>query len=258
MYNYTLITGSSSGIGYELAKVFAEYGHHLILVARSESVLNELALELHREYKVEVKVIPADLSQEKEVYRIFDICRENEWHVESLVNNAGVGDNEGFANSDWRKQKQMMAVNMDALVHLTHMFLPDIMQISRGGVLNVASTAAFQAGPFMAVYYATKAFVLSFSEALNEELRGTGVHVTTLCPGPTASGFQKTAGLEHAKLFQMMRVPSSREVARYGYKSFRLGRSVAIHGWLNRLGVQLLRISPRALIVRLVRLLQAK
>ncbi|MGE5086695.1 MAG: SDR family NAD(P)-dependent oxidoreductase [Bacillota bacterium] len=256
MFQYTLITGASSGIGYEFAKVFAERGHHLILVARSRDVLEKLAEELHKAFKVTVQVVVADLSLDEECLKVYRTCQENEWAVENLVNNAGLGDNEAFVDSDWKKQEQQIHLNVSALVRLTHLFLPAIVKQRRGGVLNVASTAAFQAGPFMAVYYATKAFVLSFSEALSEELRGTGVTVTALCPGPTESKFQKVAGLDDAKLFEVLHIPTSRVVAEYGYKSFRLGKRVAIHGLMNKLGVQLLRISPRFLVVRIVRLLQ--
>ena len=258
MSQYTLITGASSGIGYEFAKVFAERGHHLVLVARSREVLETLAAELHKNFKVNVHVVTADLSSDEECMKVFQICQESGWSVENLVNNAGLGDNEAFALSDWKKQDQQIRLNIHALVRLTHLFLPDMVKLKTGGVLNVASTAAFQAGPYMAVYYATKAFVLSFTEALGEELRGTGVHVTALCPGPTESKFQKVAGLDDAELFKYLHVPTSRSVAEYGYKSFRLGKRVAIHGLMNKLGVQLLRISPRALVVRIVRLLQEK
>lgn len=256
MFQYTLITGASSGIGYEFAKVFAERGHHLILVARSQDILAKLAEELHKAFKVTVQVIAADLSRDEECLKVYRTCQENGWSVENLVNNAGLGDNEAFAESDWKKQDQQIRLNIQALVRLTHLFLPEIVNQRRGGVLNVASTAAFQAGPFMSVYYATKAFVLSFSEALSEELRGTGVTVTALCPGPTESKFQKVAGMDNAKIFELLRIPTSRAVAEYGYKSFRLGKRVAIHGLMNKLGVQLLRISPRFLVVRIVRRLQ--
>ena len=147
---------------------------------------------------------------------------------------------------------------MESLVRITHTFLPAMVNAKRGGILNVASTAAFQPGPFMAVYYATKSFVLSFSEAINEELQGTGVHVTALCPGPTLSGFQKTANMDKAKILQYLNMPTSRSVAEYGYKAFMNKKTVAIHGLGNKLMVQSLRISPRALILKILRLLQGK
>lgn len=258
MSKYTLITGASSGIGMEFAKIFAAHGNNLILSARSADVLEKLAVELKSKHSVQVHVIPVDLAVPEECQKILTFCQDRELIVENLINNAGFGDHETFLDADWKKLEQMIRLNMESLVRLTHLFLPDMTERKSGGILNVASTAAFQPGPFMAVYYATKAFVLSFSEALNEELKGSGVHVTTLCPGPTRSGFQKTANMDKAKLFEMLKIPDSSVVADYGYKAFINKKSVAIHGVGNKLMVQMLRVSPRSLILKIVTLLQGK
>lgn len=256
--HYTLITGASSGIGYELAKNFAEDGHNLILTARSKGALDELAEKLRKEYGIQVQVFGADLSQPTECMNLLTFCEDGGFVVENLVNNAGFGDHEAFVNSDWKKLEEMMRLNMESLVRLTHELLPGMVERKKGGILNVASTASFQPGPFMAVYYATKAFVLSFSEAVNEELVGTGVYVTSLCPGPTRSGFQKTANMDKAKLFDLLNIPSSKAVADYGYAAFQKKKAVAIHGLMNKIMVQSLRVSPRFLILKIVRLLQGK
>ena len=257
MNSFTLLTGASSGIGWELAKIFAAHSENLILVARSKEALEKLAAEIRSTHKVSVEVIALDLSLETAPEELAKICQQRNLRVENFVNNAGFGDNAVFATSSWKKQAEMMDLNMKSLVHLTHLFLPDMLARKKGGILNTASTAAFQPGPFMAVYYATKAFVLSFSEALNEELRGTGVHVTALCPGPTLSGFQKAAGMDSSLLFKM-KVPGSLEVAEYGYKAFVAKKPVAVHGLLNKFLALSTRFTPRFLMVKVVRRLQEK
>lgn len=258
MSNYTLIAGASSGIGYEFAKIFAKNGYNLVLSARSKQILEDLAAELSALHGVKVHVLEADLSNPDECRKIEAFCQNNEILVENLINNAGIGDNESFVNSDWKKQEQMMRLNIESLVKLTHMFLPNMVAKKSGGILNVASTAAFQPGPYMAVYYASKAFVLSFSEALSEELKGTGVHVTALCPGPTRSGFQKTASMDKAVLFNYLNIPQAVDVAAYGYRAFKNKKAVAIHGFMNKVMVQSLRLSPRKLILKVLGLLQKK
>jgi uncharacterized protein len=177
-----LITGASSGIGLELAKVFAANKINLVLVARSESKLNELANEV-KQQGVTVNVLAKDLSSYNTAKEIFDWCGQQNIQIDYLVNNAGVGDFGFFHESEWKKQEQIINLNITALTYLTHLFLPDMVKRKNGKVLNVASTAAFQPGPTMSVYYATKAFVLHFSEAIANELEKTGVTVTALCPG---------------------------------------------------------------------------
>ncbi|MBS1972158.1 MAG: SDR family oxidoreductase [Bdellovibrionales bacterium] len=255
--SFTLLTGASSGIGFELAKIFAAKNHNLILTARSKETLEKLAEDLRNTHKVKVEVVALDLGLDSSPETLFNYCQEHGLNVDILVNNAGFGDNVVFARSEWRKQAQMMDLNMKSLTHLCHLFIPEMIANREGAILNVASTAAFQPGPFMAVYYATKSYVLSFSEALNEELRGTGVHVTTLCPGPTISGFQEAAGMDTTLLFKMP-IPNSRIVAEYGYQSLMAKKSVAVQGWANKLMAFSVRLSPRGLLVRVVRLLQEK
>jgi short-subunit dehydrogenase len=255
---HTLITGASSGIGLELAKVCARHKENLVLVARSKSQLEQLAQELNKDFGVKVTVIPMDLSDPTSPQKLFDEVNERGLSINVIINNAGFGDHGAFAQADWRKQQDMIQLNIMALTHLTHLFLPKMISNNRGKILNVASTAAFQPGPLMAVYYATKAFVLSFSEALSEELKGTGVNVTALCPGPTTSGFQKTANMGDVPIFKLLTPPTSKAVAEYGYSALNKGEVVAVHGPLNRLVVQSLRITPRCMVIKMVRKLQEK
>jgi uncharacterized protein len=249
-----LITGASSGIGLDLAHLFAADGHDVVLVARSEGRLRALAQELEAKHGVKATVIVADLAQPDAPRQVFERAPA----VDVLVNNAGFGTSGKFAETDLRTELEMIQVNIAALTHLTKLFLPRMLQRGRGRILNVASTAAFQPGPLMAVYYATKAYVLSFSDAIGEELRGTGVTVTALCPGPTATGFQQTAALGSEALLKIMRPVSSMEVARAGYRALMRGRRVVVPGMKNKLGVQSLRITPRALATRVVRALQER
>ena len=244
-----LITGPSSGIGLDLAHLFAENGHDVVLVARSEAKLRSLAAELSSKHGVQATVIVADLTRPDAPREIFAAAPP----VDVLVNNAGFGLSGKFAETPMRTELDMIQVNVAALTHLTKLFLPQMLERKRGRILNVASTAAFQPGPLMAVYYATKAYVLSFSEAIAEELRGTGVTVTALCPGPTATGFQKNANMGTEALLKLMKPVSSMEVARAGYRGLMRGQRVVIPGLKNKLGVQSLRFSPRALTTRIVR-----
>lgn len=255
---YTLITGASSGIGLELAKICACNGQNLVLVARSQEILEELARELQEKYSVEVEVIPVDLSLPLGPEKLFNSIKEKGFVVNTLINNAGFGDHGLFASLQWEKQNAMIKLNIIALTQLTHLFLPDMLARQGGKILNVASTAAFQPGPLMAVYYATKAYVLSFSEALAEELDGSGVTVTALCPGPTLSGFQKSANLGDVPLLGLFRLPTSEQVASYAYQSLSIGRRVAVHGVLNKILTQSVRFIPRGIVVKLIGKLQSK
>jgi len=249
-----LITGASSGIGLDLAHLFAQDGHDVVLVARSEDKLRELATELERKHKIAAHVIVADLTRPDAPQHIFERAPA----IDILVNNAGFGTSGKFADADLRTELEMIQVNVTALTHLTKLFLGPMLQRGHGRILNVASTAAFQPGPLMAVYYATKAYVLSFSEAIAEELRGTGVTVTVLCPGPTATGFQKNANLGSETLLKVMRPVSSMSVARAGYHALMRGQRVVIPGLKNKIGVQSIRMTPRALATRVVRALQER
>lgn len=251
-----LITGASSGIGLEFAKVFAENGNNLVLVARSGDKLNKLAEELRAAKNVQVKVITADLSKMNEVQAVYDTCKAENIVVDYLVNNAGFGDFGFFINSDWKKTEQMIDLNIKSLTLLNRLFAPDMVSRKSGRILNVASTAAFQPGPTMAVYYATKSYVLFLSEAMSNELKGTGVTVTCLCPGATESGFQSAAAMEESALVKGKKLPTSAEVAKFGYKAMMKGRLTVIHGFMNYLLANSIRFAPRAWVLPIVRKIQ--
>ncbi len=247
-----LVTGASSGIGYELAKVFAKEGQNVVLVARNQGALETLAKELQEKYSVSAVVLPADLSDPSAPGQIHALLAKESVPVDYLVNNAGFGTRGPFQESDLKSQLSMMQVNMVALVHLTRLFLDDMVKKGEGRILNVASTAAFQPGPLMAVYYATKAFVLSFSEALADELKGIGVKVTALCPGPTSTGFGKSAGMEDARLFNRG-VMEAETVALAGYEGLMKGRKVVVPGFRNKALATASRFAPRKFVIRTVR-----
>jgi short-subunit dehydrogenase len=251
-----LVTGASSGIGRELARVFAANGSNLIVVARGREKLDELANELHTRHGVRVDVLPKDLSQPGAAESLDSDLRAAGLNVDVLVNNAGFGVHGNFAESDLKRQREMILLNILALTELARLLLPAMRRRARGGILNVASTAAFQPGPFMAVYYATKAYVLSFSEALADELRGEPVTITCLCPGPTRTGFASAADAVKTPLFEKF-AGDAAGVARQGYRGFRQGKAVIIAGFLNKLGAFSTRFAPRWFAARLVRSLHA-
>lgn len=248
MQRTALITGASSGIGLELARLFAADKWDVALVARSEGKLNELAAELPG---ITAHVIPTDLAQPDAPARIIDALHGVEIHA--LVNNAGFGLGGEFAKTDLNAELEMIQVNVTALTHLTKLVLPQMIARHRGAILNVASTAAFQPGPLMAVYYATKAYVLSFSEAIADELRNSGVTVTALCPGPTDTGFASVAGTGSTMLFKMKRPADSKSVAQAGYEGMKSGKRIIIPGVTNKLLAQSIRVSPRRLVTAIVR-----
>lgn len=247
-----LITGASSGIGEELALVFARHGRHLVLVARGEDRLRALADRIGRETSAEATVIAADLSLSGAAERTYEAVAGAGVVVDTLVNNAGFTAFGPFSGIPLATELEMISVNVVALTALTKLFLPAMLSARSGRILNVASTAGFQPGPLMAVYYATKAYVLLFSEALAEELEGSGVTVTALCPGPTRTGFQSRGALENSRLVQG-EIASAREVAEFGYRALMAGRRVAIPGWRNRLLAQAVRFTPRRLVTRMVK-----
>ncbi|PWU08052.1 MAG: short-chain dehydrogenase [Verrucomicrobia bacterium] len=242
-----LVTGASSGIGRELARCFAADGSKLILVARKRDALNALADELRREFKSHIEVLPADLAEPAAPGRIFDYLQAAGTKVDVLVNNAGFGAKGTFAELPLDRQMEMVRVNVTSLTHLTRLFLPGMISRRRGGVLNVASTASFQPGPGMAVYYATKAYVLWLTEAIAEELAETGVTVTALCPGPTVTNFFSAAGGVPSRYFERAAM-SAEEVARIGHVAFRRGRVIAVAGFRNRLMAFSTRLAPRSLV----------
>jgi uncharacterized protein len=251
-----LVTGASGGIGLELARLLAADGHDLVLVARSRERLDEEAAALARDHGVTATAIALDLAGPEAPERLHDDVRRRGLEIDVLVNNAGFGSHGRFVETDWEPERRMIQLNMLALTGLTKRFLPGMVERRRGRVLNVASTAAFQPGPLMAVYYATKAYVLSFSEAIAEELRGTGVTVTALCPGPTLTGFQGAAGIGNVRLIRgAMRflVMDAASVARIGYRALMRGRPVVVAGRLNRLLAWSVRITPRSVVRRISR-----
>lgn len=253
-----LITGASNGIGLELARVHASKGDDLVLVARNKVKLDELKLELEDKYKIKVYNIGKDLALTNAAQEVYEEMQKQNIQIDYLINNAGFGDFGMFVETDWNKELQMINLNITTLTHFTKMFLKDMVKRKSGRIMNVASTAAFQSGPTMAVYYATKAYVLSFSEAIDNEVSGTGVTVTTLCPGATESGFQAAAAMEESRLVKGRKLPTSKEVAEYGYDAMMKGKTVAIHGWVNWILANSVRFAPRSLIVKITRMIQDK
>ncbi|MGO8746189.1 MAG: SDR family NAD(P)-dependent oxidoreductase [Thermoguttaceae bacterium] len=247
-----LITGASSGIGLELAKLFAADKSNLVLVARSKEKLDQLADELRRAHGIEIRVLPRDLADPAAPQAIFDELAANGVQVDVLVNNAGFGASGPFADIPFQRQLEMIQVNVTTLTHLTRLFLPAMIERRRGGILNVGSTASFQPGPMMAVYCATKAFVLSFTEALAEEVVGAAVTVTCLAPGATETGFAATAGMSKSFLFRSGAM-DVRTVARAGYRGFRAGKVLVVPGVKNTLTIFSLRLAPRAVVRRIAK-----
>jgi len=250
-----LITGASAGIGRELARLFAADKSNLVLVARRRERLEELAAELRKQHGVEALVVPADLGRADAPQAIADQLVRDGLAIDVLVNNAGFGALGPVAELDVGRQLEMIQVNVAALTHLTRLLLPAMIERRRGGVLNIGSTAAFQAGPFMAVYYATKAYVVSFSEALADELASTGVTVTCLCPGPTVTEFAETAKMGDALLFKLQTM-TAQAVAQIGYRAFRRGKLLVVPGWINYLGATGARLVPRSVARGIARRLQ--
>jgi short-subunit dehydrogenase len=239
-----LITGASSGIGLELARCFAEDKSHLVLVARNTEALQSLAEELRHKHGIQTMVLTADLSQPETPARVFNELQRAGITVDVLVNNAGFGAHGAFAELPLRRQLEMIQVNVAALTELTGLFLPGMIERKRGGVLNVGSVAGFQPGPGMAIYFATKAFVLSFTEALAEELLGTGLTVTALCPGPTATNFGNVARGPKERQFKSPKM-SAETVSRCGHQAFRRDKVLVVPGLQNRFLIFLTRLMPR-------------
>ncbi len=252
-----LITGASSGIGLELAHLFAHDGYRLVLVARNRGALRELGDELQSRYSTTVRISPKDLAHPAAPGELYQELQEAGIVLDVLVNNAGFGGSGPFLNTDWNNEAEMLQLNVVALTHLTKLFLPQI-RAREGKLLNVGSVAGFLPGPFMAVYYASKAYVISFSEALAEELSGTGVTVTCLCPGPVETNFQKRAHTASSNLLKSPLLVDVREVARMGYEGMKQGKRLVIPGWRNRAAMEILRIAPRDVVTKAVRRLHEK
>jgi short-subunit dehydrogenase len=252
-----LVTGASAGIGVDLAQCFAREGYDLILSARTESKLREVGDRLSQMHGVRATAIAVDLEQIGGGAKLAAAISERGLQVDVLVNNAGYGNAGAFSESSREVELGMVDLNIRTLVELTHIYWRDILKAGSGGVLNVASTAAFQPGPLMATYYASKAFVLSFTEALWEEARGTGVHVSCLCPGPTLSKFRERSGTDKKKLSRAATSMSSASVAELGYRAWKANKRVEITGLRNRVLAAAIPFAPRKVVLSAVKTLQS-
>jgi uncharacterized protein len=258
MKKTALITGASLGLGLEFAKNFARDGHNLVLVARSLNKLEAIAADIRQQYGVTVTVMGKDLSNMDEVQSVYDTLQAQGIHIDYLVNNAGFGDFAYFHEAEYAKLENMIDLNIKSLTKLSHLFVKPMLAKKYGKIMNVASTAAFQPGPTMAVYYATKAYVLYLGEAMSNELEGTGVTVTMLCPGATETGFQAAADLGESKLVKGKKLPTAQEVADYGYRHMMKGSMTVVHGLMNRINALAPRFLPRKLVLKVVRMVQEK
>jgi len=253
--NTALITGASSGIGLELARIFAREGHNLVLVARSADKLRQLASELEKAHSTRSLILAVDLSEPGAAAYVSDQTTRAGIQVDVLVNNAGFGQYGLFADNDLEECLRQIQLNVTTLTHLTRLYLPDMIERGSGKILNVASTAAFQPGPLMAVYYATKVYVLHFSEALANELKDNGVTVTCLCPGVTTTGFHQRANMMNSRLLQVGSM-DARTVAEDGYRALMAGKPVVVSGFKNWLVAQSVRFAPRKVVTAVARKLQ--
>ncbi len=245
-----LITGASSGIGAELARLCAAGGYDLVLVARGTAALEQLAGELSRAHGVAARALTADLADPGAPTAVFEQTRGQS--IDILINTAGFGLAGAFSETDWAAEARMIQVNVTALAHLTKLYLPEMIRRRSGRILNVGSTAGFVPGPFMAMYYATKAFVVSFSEAVANEAKGTGVTVTLFCPGPTRTEFARVAGTSDTRLFHGPTM-SAAEVAREGYRAMMAGKAEQIAGARNRWMIRSARLAPRTMLANIIR-----
>ena len=248
-----LITGASGGIGYELAKLFAKGHYNLVLVARNGPRLAQVADELERQFGVSVKTVAIDLVQPNGPQTLFERVRSDSVAVDILVNNAGYGHFGEFADIPLEESLGQVQLNITALTSLAKLFLGPMVERRSGRIMNVASTAGFQPGPLMAVYYATKAYVISFSEALANELADKGVTVTCLCPGATETGFARRAGNDKTRLFKNLRPMDARTVARAGYQGLLKGKTLVIPGVRNWVVAESVRFSPRKMVTAVSR-----
>lgn len=249
---YSLITGASGGIGHDLALLAAADGKNLVLVARSVEKLEKLTETIEQNYKVEVISIDVDLSDETGVNSLISTINKQEIQIDTLINNAGFGDFGDFAKADLSKNMEMIRLNISALTQLSHFALQGMLKAGKGKIMNVASTAAFMPGPGMAVYYASKAYVLSFSEALTRELKGSGVTVTTLCPGPTETDFALSAGLGKSLMHRMLPPATSMQVAKAGYKAMQKGKAIEIPGFMNKMSALTPSFTPRGMVRNMI------
>jgi short-subunit dehydrogenase len=243
----TLITGASEGIGYEFAKIFAQNGHDLILVARNENRLLTISQELSLNHKVHVKYYAKDLSKIENAQFIYEEIKSQNITVEYVVNNAGFGINSQYVDIEWERELEMFNLNMITLAYFTKVFAKDMKERGFGRILNLGSTGSFQPGPFMAGYCATKAFVLNLSEAINYELKGSNVHVSTLCPGVTESKFHEVAQTRKTLMMKFLSQARAEDVANYGFKLMMKGKSFGVHGFMNKMMIFSNRFASRAM-----------
>jgi short-subunit dehydrogenase len=253
-----LITGASAGIGYELAKLFARDRYNLVLVARNRDTLEQFATELQTQFGISARAVALDLTAASAPQLLFDQLQRDGVLVDILVNNAGYGVYGEFAQMPEQEILGQIQLNITALTLLSKLFLAPMFERGSGKIMNVASTAAFQSGPLMAVYYASKAYVLSFSEALANELGGSGVTITCFCPGPTDTNFQKRAKMENSRLFKRIGAMDARTVARDGYRGLMAGRPVVISGLRNWLVAESVRFAPRRMVTAMSRWIAEK
>jgi short-subunit dehydrogenase len=255
-----LVTGASSGIGRAMSFLFAKDGIGLVITARNENALMDLQKEINSQYPaVPVTIISCDLSETGAAQVLYNNIQSMGISIDYLINNAGFGDTGWFVQTQWSKNEQMIQLNITTLTALCQLFVPGMKQRQFGRVLNVASTAAFQPGPTMAVYFATKSYVLHFSEAINSELKGTGVSVTALCPGPTETNFANAAGFKDGGLFDSKKkFPTAEEVAAFGYRALMQQQSVAIHGIMNYVMANSGRFFPRNWVVAITKWMMTK
>lgn len=246
MKKFAVVTGASSGIGLEFARLLAADQYDLLIAARDKKELNRVAIELERAYSISVTNLAIDLSEKGSADKLWEAT--NGKRVDALINNAGFGDFHSLITADWKKLESMIQLNISTLTRLSQLAAIDMKKNKSGHILNVASIASFIPGPGMAAYFATKAYVLSFSEAIAQELKGAGVSVTALCPGPTSSGFSTAANMEKSPLMQG-ELPTSKDVAGYGYKAMKKGKVLTVHGFKNKITAHVLpRILPRNII----------
>lgn len=248
-----LITGAASGIGYQLTQIFARHSYNLVLVDKNEEKLTEILDEFPQKFGIFVKVFTQDLSIPTSPEEIFTELQQASIKIDVLINNAGFGTYGAFNETDLNIELKMLQVNIVSLTHLTKLFLKDMVEQNYGKILNVASAAAFQPGPLMAVYFATEAYILSFSEAIANELEGTGVSVTVLCPGLTASEFQRTAAMKDSKIARLKRMMETETLAKIGYRGLMTNKTVVVPGMRNKILTESVRFTPRNLVTKVVR-----
>jgi uncharacterized protein len=257
MNKTALITGASSGIGYELARIHAKKGDDLVIVSRTLCRLEEIRNEFEDKYRIKVIVIEKDLAVRNAALEVFNEITRKGVTIDYLINNAGFGDYGFYSETDWEKQEKMISLNVTALAHLTRLFLPGMIERGGGRILNVASLAAFPPGPKMSVYFATKAFVLSFSQAIHNENKDRGVTCSVLCPGSTDTAFHEVT-MGDPSLVKERKMDSADDVAEYGYRAMIKGKPVAIYGAKNRFMIFLSRFTPREMTAKAVRKIQEK